>query len=75
MNSKRRSELNRALGLLRSAHAIVETARDEEQYSYDNLPEQFQEGDRGDAMEEAISNLEDAIDAIESAEQSITEAM
>lgn len=75
MNAKRRSELNRALGMLRNAHAIVETARDEEQYSYDNLPEQFQEGDRGDAMEEAISNLEDAIDAIESAEQSITEAM
>lgn len=75
MNAKRRSELNRALGMLRSAHDIVETARDEEQYSYDNLPEQFQEGERGEAMEEAISNLEEAIDAIESAEQSITEAM
>jgi predicted RNase H-like HicB family nuclease len=46
----------------------VETIRDDEQEAYDNLPESMQGGDRGDAMQEAIQNLEEAISSIEEAE-------
>lgn len=38
----------------------ISAIRDAEQEAFDNLPESLQMGDRGQAMEEAISNLEDA---------------
>ena len=43
----------------------LETLRDEEQESFDNMPEGLQQGDRGQAMEEAIGELEEAISALE----------
>ena len=44
--------------------ASVEEIRDEEQEPFDNLPEGLQSSERGNAMEEAISNLDSAIDGI-----------
>ena len=38
----------------------IETIRDEEQDSYDNLPESIQDRDRGQAMSDAIDNLDSA---------------
>lgn len=39
----------------------------EEQDAFDNLPEGFQLSERGEAMESAISSIDDAIISIESA--------
>ncbi len=72
MNKDRRTEINKAIGMLQEALSILETARDEEQEYYDNMPESLQGSERGEAAEQAVSNLEDACsnleDAISSAE-------
>lgn len=41
-------------------------ARDEFQEQYDNLPDSFQQGERGQNIESAISAIEDAIASLES---------
>ena len=45
----------------------IEAVRDEEESAYDNLPESFQEGERGEQIEDslgyAVENLQGAIDA------------
>lgn len=74
MNTERRKELDKAIGFIEEAKAILEQCREAEQDAYDNMPEGLQSGDKGDkaqsaisAMEEAESNLESAIDSIGSA--------
>jgi hypothetical protein len=42
MNKDRRTEINKAIGMLQEALSILETARDEEQEYYDNTPESLQ---------------------------------
>jgi iron-sulfur cluster repair protein YtfE (RIC family) len=47
---------------------------DAEQEAFDNLPEPFQYGEKGERMEEVISNLEDAISSMEDAIDYISQA-
>lgn len=49
------------------AKSALECLRDELQEWFDNLPESFQSGSKGEALEEAIGNLDSAIDQIEDA--------
>lgn len=74
MNDKRRKKLKQAQDLISQAIQIIEDARDEEQDSYDNLPESMADGDRGAKMEEAIDNMEDALSDLESASDNIGNA-
>lgn len=74
MNNKRRVALGKACTYLDAALSIVNNIKEQEQDSYDNMPEQFQEGDRGEKMENVISLLEDSISDIEQAYTEITEA-
>ena len=60
MNKQRRADIEQAKSLL-------EGARDEEQEYYDNMPENLQASDKGEAAENAVSNLDEAISAIEEA--------
>lgn len=60
MNKARRLELQKALD-------IVSAAMDEEQEAFDNLPESFQDGEKGQRMEEIISNLDECVGFIEDA--------
>lgn len=48
-----------AMSLVDDAKCEVEALRDELQEWYDNLPENFQQGDKGQQLEEAISNLDE----------------
>lgn len=43
----------------------IENIRDEEQEYFDNMPESFQMGDKGQRAEEAISYLEEADSAVD----------
>lgn len=67
VNKQRRTKLSDANSLLNRAVTIVELVKDEEQDSYDNLPENLQDGERGEAMQEAIDELQIAIDSINDA--------
>lgn len=71
MNKQRRANLSEAQSLLGRAAAIVERAKDEEQDSFENLPENLQSSERGEAMEDAIGELQTAIDAINDAMEHI----
>lgn len=61
MNASRRKRIEEAKG-------ILESVRDEEQEAYDNMPENFQNGERGEKSQAAIDALENAISELEGIE-------
>lgn len=67
MNEHRRKNLRDAISQMQTARNIVDTAHDEEEACYDNLPEGLQESEQGEVMVEAIDNLSSAVDAIDDA--------
>lgn len=75
MNSTRRAELRTVLAVIKSTIEKLELLRDNEQMSYDNLPEGIQYSERGEAMQEAIDSLDEAIDSLDSAMDSIESAI
>ena len=60
MNKDRRKQIDEAASMLQDALALIEQIRDEEQESFDNMPESLQESDRGTASEAAAEELDDA---------------
>jgi ribosome recycling factor len=65
MNNERRKMIAATGRMLEEAKADLETARDEEQDYYDNMPESFQGGDKGDTAQNSIDALEEAINAMD----------
>ena len=64
----RADRFSAAQGLVFDARSQAEELRDEVQSWFDNLPEAFQQGDKGQQLEEAISQLEEFIGHCEEAE-------
>lgn len=75
MNNKRRGVLAAAMGKLDEAKSMVESALDEEQECFDNMPESLQESERGERLQEAVETLERVIGDIDSALDGLSEAM
>lgn len=73
MNNARRKRIEDALELMSRARGILEEVLEEEQEAFDALPESFQYGERGDAMQECIDALESGAGDLETAEESIYE--
>lgn len=74
MNADRRKRIAEAAALVEQAQSILESCRDEEQEYYDNMPESLQSGEKGekaqtasDALDSAVSTLEDVVSSIEEA--------
>jgi len=67
MNKARRKRLGKAFNLVEQAKSILGEVKDEEQESHDNLPEQFQHGERGEEMEGYIEMLEEAFNYLDDA--------
>ena len=59
--------------MLREAQSIIECCKDEEEEAYDNLPESFQDGERGEEMQDYILMMDEALEAIDGAADSIEE--
>ena len=74
MNDSRRKQLSAATTLITQAIGIIEEVREEEQESFDNMPEGMQSGEKGSAMETTIAILDDAISSLEEADGLITDA-
>ena len=75
MNNERRKEIAEAVALLvkakaqyEDAAAILENCKDEEEEAFENLPEGLKGSDRGEAMEQAIEYLQNAIDELDNIE-------
>lgn len=72
MNNQRRKDIAEVIAKLADLDSLkaelyeaIESLKDEEQEYYDNMPEGLQGSDRGYAAEEAVSNLEDALSALD----------
>ena len=74
MNRDKRKRLDVAITLLNQARDIVDEVLNEEQEGFDNLTEGLQASERGQQMECAVTNLNDAIDNIDGAISYIEEA-
>ena len=74
MNNARRKQLQDVTDRLTAAAEDLEIVKDEEQEAFDNLPETFQDGERGEAMENALSLMEEALDNIRTAIEQTEEA-
>lgn len=73
MNAQRRKALKAVITKLEDLESLrqeikeeLEDIMDEEQESFDNMPEGLQESDRGQQMQEYISTMEGAIDDLDS---------
>lgn len=75
MNAKRRKELEKVIELIEDAKSQHEALKDEEQEAFDNMPESLQYSEKGERMEEIISNLDDSFSELESAIENITSAI
>ena len=68
MNKQRRSEISNIITELESIKSRLDSVLSNEQFAFDNMPENLQYSMRGeesqesiDCMEEAVNNLEEAI--------------
>lgn len=75
MNKQRRKELDTLYRKIEDLMQDLTSVLDEEQEAYDNIPENLQESDRGQAMYEAIDNLESALSSLGEAQDYILEAV
>ena len=67
MNNQRRKSIDAIVAILQQAQANLENIQEEEQECFDNLPESFQDGEKGETAQEAIDSLQNAYDSIEEA--------
>lgn len=67
MNKIRRKNIDAIQERLEELRSDVELILDEEQEAFDNLPESLQEAERGQAMQDSIDYLEEAISSIDEA--------
>ena len=60
MNRQRRKKLTEAFDKVTEAMDILESVKSEEEESYENLPDNFRDGDRGEEMQNYIDMIEEA---------------
>lgn len=68
MNKARRKRLGEAFEKIGEVKDILDEVRDEEQDAYDNLPESFQNSERGEEMQNYIEMIDEAYGYLEDAE-------
>ena len=73
MNNNRRKQLQAIREELQDIYERLDTLCDEEWAAYDNLPEPFQDSERGEEMQSAISTLESVSDQVSEAADEIGE--
>lgn len=73
MNKNRRNAISDIYDKLIDIQSNLECIRDEEQEAFDNLPESIQCSERGERMEEYISSLDEALDYVGYAVDSLDE--
>lgn len=73
MNKNRRNAISDIYDKLIDIQSDLESIRDEEQEAFDNLPESIQYSERGERMEEYISSLDEALDYVGYAVDSLDE--
>ena len=67
MNKARRSAIARLRDQLDDIKGQIEELQSEEQDYYDNMPESFQQGEKGELAEAAADALQCAVDSVDEA--------
>lgn len=75
MNKARRTRLAAIYDKITELQEMIGEIRDEEQEAMDNMPESLQGSERYETMEAAVSALEEAIDNMGYAADSVEEAI
>ena len=74
MNKQRREALAKQIAPLEEVKSQLDDLLSEEQEYKDNMPESLQNGEKGEAADNAISEIESAISSIEEAISNIENA-
>ena len=74
MNKKRREEISEVVGTLQDCKTKLESIKDEEDTSRENMPENLEGSQRYEDSETASDRLDDAISDLESAIDNLDEA-
>lgn len=75
MNKQRRNRLSAITDKLTEQKEAIDEVRAEEADAFDNLPESFQDGEQGAAIQSAIDFMDEALGAIDEALSPIEEAI
>ena len=67
MNKVRREKLKKALANLELAKDMIEDVKEEENDTWEGMPEGLQESDRGLTMQENVEKLEEIVSNLEEA--------
>ena len=74
MNKERRAEIRNIMYAVENIKTRISDVLDDEQFAYDNMPENLQYSERGEKSQEAIEALESAISSIDDLIDSMEEA-
>ena len=75
MNMQRRKRIEKIGMTLEDLFEELQALQEEEQEAYDNMPESLQSSERGEAIYEAIGNLESAASSLEEASEYLAAAI
>jgi len=75
MNKKRRKQIADIADKAEALKAAVDELLSEEQEGYNNLPESLQDGEKGETIQQAIENLENASSSLEEVNDYLLAAM
>ncbi len=67
MNAAQRKLIAELAEQLNAIMDQIEEIKSEEEDKYDNLPESLRDGEKGDALQEGIDNLEEACNYVQDA--------
>lgn len=67
MNKQKRKRLEKAFDLITQAEEILEEVKTDEEDSYDNLPDNFRDGEKGEEMQNYIEMIDEAIGYVQDA--------
>jgi FtsZ-binding cell division protein ZapB len=74
MNDHRRKKINQAIDLIETAKLIVQEVAEEENETYDNLPNGIKYSERGETMYESVQALEYSEDSFNALLDNLEEA-
>lgn len=70
MNKERRTKIERVIKEIEQVKSSLQSILDDEQFAFDNIPENLQSSIRGEesinCMDEAIAALDEAVEQLES---------
>lgn len=74
MNKRKREKIRLAQAYISKATDLIEDVLEEERECLNNMPENLQYSDRYERMEAIVSDIEDGLLSIQSAEESFSNA-